>query len=97
MQPMSPYVSTQDGYPSSAVATMDGAPFANDPKSPRRFQQPAAPVRGPVPEFKKVRAITDLRPKVNAQPPFRRANPEGGFISVSPTSVQCSYVTRFAD
>lgn len=83
MQPVSPYVSTQDGYPSSAVAAMDGPHFANDPKSPRRFpQQPTAPVRGPVPEFKKVRVMTDLRPKVNSQPPFRRANPEGGFISV---------------
>lgn len=82
MQPVSPYISTQDGYPSSAVAAMDGPHFANDPKSPRRFQQqPTAPVRGPVPEFKKVRGVADLRPKVNSQPPFRRANPEGGFIS----------------
>lgn len=85
MQPMSPYASTKDGYPSSAVAAMDGAQYSNDPKSPARFQQPRPPLRGPVPEFRKVRAITDLRPKVNAQPPFRRANPEGGFISVSPT------------
>lgn len=83
MQPLSPYVSTQDGYASAAVAAMDGS-FANDPKSPRRFQpQQGIAVRGPVPEFKKVRALTDLRPKVSSQPPFRRANPEGGFISVS--------------
>ncbi|KAL5598816.1 hypothetical protein BROUX41_003850 [Berkeleyomyces rouxiae] len=34
-----------------------------------------------MPEFKRLRAMTDLNPKVNAQPPFRRANPEGGFIS----------------
>ncbi|KAH8909944.1 kinase-like protein [Coniochaeta sp. PMI_546] len=81
MQPLSPYVSTQDGYPSSAVAAMDGS-FANDPKSPRRFQPQQGPsVRGPVPEFKKVRTLADLRPKVSSQPPFRRANPEGGFIS----------------
>jgi dual specificity protein kinase YAK1 len=26
--------------------------------------------------------MADLKPKVNAQPAFRRANPEGGFISV---------------
>ncbi|KAB5557969.1 kinase-like domain-containing protein [Coniochaeta sp. 2T2.1] len=81
MQPLSPYVSTQDGYPSSAVAAMDGS-FANDPKSPRRFQPQQGPsARGPVPEFKKVRTLADLRPKVSPQPPFRRANPEGGFIS----------------
>jgi hypothetical protein len=41
------------------------------------------PMKGPVPEFKKIRAPTDLRPKVTSQPLFRRANPEGGFISVS--------------
>jgi dual specificity protein kinase YAK1 len=90
IQPLSPYVSTQDGYPSSAVAAMDGS-FSNDPKSPRRFQPQQGPlhVRGPVPEFKKVRAPTDLRPKVNSQPPFRRANPEGGFISVNPITLPC--------
>ncbi len=38
---------------------------------------------GPAPEFKKLRSMGDLRPTVNTQPPFRRANPEGGFISVS--------------
>ena len=29
----------------------------------------------------KVHNVLDLKPQVNAQPPFRRANPEGGFIS----------------
>lgn len=38
--------------------------------------------RGPVPKFEKVSNTADLQPKINAQPPFRRANPEGGFISV---------------
>lgn len=46
-------------------------------------QQNHPPGKGPVPEFKKLRALSDLKPKVNAQPMFRRANPEGGFISVS--------------
>ncbi|KAL6414849.1 hypothetical protein AUP68_01385 [Ilyonectria robusta] len=82
LPPITPYASTnsQDGYPSSAVAHLDGA-FNLDPKSPRRPVPTMAVTRGPVPEFKKLRAPTDLRPKVNAQPPFRRANPEGGFIS----------------
>ncbi|KAI0168372.1 kinase-like domain-containing protein [Pestalotiopsis sp. NC0098] len=61
----------QDSQPGSA-APYDGA---NDLK-PRRTQE-----KKPVPEFKKLRAVSDLRPVVNAQPPFRRANPEGGFIS----------------
>jgi len=39
------------------------------------------PSRGPVPEFRKIRGANDLRPKNSQQPPFRRANPEGGFIS----------------
>ncbi|KAM5345527.1 hypothetical protein ACJ41O_011388 [Fusarium nematophilum] len=81
LPPINPYASAggQEGYPSSAVANLDGA-FNLDPKSPRR-PVPQAVARGPVPEFKKLRAPSDLRPKVNAQPAFRRANPEGGFIS----------------
>ncbi|KAM7187749.1 Protein kinase-like domain containing protein [Rhypophila sp. PSN 637] len=70
----------QEGYQSSAVAAMDNAYM--DPKSPRRIVQPAPQFeKGPVPELKKIRGPSDLRPKVNAQPAFRRANPEGGFIS----------------
>ncbi|CRK25533.1 hypothetical protein BN1708_004064 [Verticillium longisporum] len=79
LPPITPYTSTHDGYPSSAVANLDGAFAAADPKSPRR--PVAALNKSVVPEFKPVRALTDLRPKVSAQPPFRRANPEGGFIS----------------
>jgi hypothetical protein len=36
-----------------------------------------------VPKFEKCTSTADLRPQINTQPPFRRANPEGGFISVS--------------
>jgi len=84
LPPITPYNSNNDGYPSSATAQLN-AVFGNDPKSPRRPMPQAAqgpPGRGPVPEFTKVRSMADLRPKVNAQPAFRRANPEGGFISV---------------
>ncbi|CAI4211841.1 unnamed protein product [Parascedosporium putredinis] len=35
----------------------------------------------PVPQFRTVRSPADLRPVVNNQPAFRRAAPEGGFIS----------------
>jgi dual specificity protein kinase YAK1 len=80
LPPINPYGATQDGYPSSAIES----PFSMDPKSPRR-QAPMPATRGPVPEFKKVRGTADLRPKNNHQPPFRRANPEGGFISVCST------------
>jgi dual specificity protein kinase YAK1 len=40
------------------------------------------PGRGPVPKFQKLKSVQELQPRINAQPPFRRANPEGGFISV---------------
>ncbi|CAJ2506355.1 Uu.00g004850.m01.CDS01 [Anthostomella pinea] len=83
LPPMAPYANASDNYPSSAVATLDGT-FTNDPKSPRRALQPTMNMpmeKRPVPQFKKVGTATDLRPKVNTQPPFRRANPEGGFIS----------------
>lgn len=82
--PMSPYGSAQDGYPSSVVSNFDGQ-FAgtSDPKSPRRPMPSMGQPRGPVPEFKKIRGSAELRPKKSHQPPFRRANPEGGFISVS--------------
>lgn len=79
LPPMSPYSATPDGYPSATVATLDHS-FGNSSKSPQR--QPAPTVK-PVPEFRKVRAMSDLHPKKTRQPPFRRANPEGGFISVS--------------
>jgi len=82
LPPINPYASAshQENYPSSAVGNLDAA-FNLDPKSPRR-PVPQQVTRGPVPEFKQLSSPADLQPKVNSQPPFRRANPEGGFISV---------------
>ncbi|KAH9884425.1 protein kinase-like protein [Xylariomycetidae sp. FL2044] len=84
LPPITPYANNQDGYQSAAVSALDGT-FANDPKSPRRAMPPtmnvAPPEKRPVPQFKKINGVGDLRPRVNAQPPLRRANPEGGFIS----------------
>ncbi|TVY71372.1 Dual specificity protein kinase [Lachnellula suecica] len=82
LPPITPYASNNESYPASATAQLS-AVFGNDPKSPRRPvpQSAGPPGRGPVPEFTKVRNMNDLQPKVNAQPAFRRANPEGGFIS----------------
>jgi dual specificity protein kinase YAK1 len=82
---ITPYSSSNnDSYPHSATVQLN-AVFGNDSKPPRRqgSQIPQGPPgRGPVPVFSKVRSMSDLKPKVNAQPAFRRANPEGGFISV---------------
>lgn len=51
----------------------------NGRPGPPSRQQSHGP--GPVPRFRKVNTIQDLNPRVNAQPQYRRANPEGGFIS----------------
>ncbi|AEO57398.1 hypothetical protein MYCTH_2303514 [Thermothelomyces thermophilus ATCC 42464] len=80
LPPINQYANNQETYSPSAMTPMDGS-YA-DPKSPKRAPpQSATHDRGPVPEFRRIRAPTDLKPKVNDQPPFRRANPEGGFIS----------------
>jgi dual specificity protein kinase YAK1 len=86
LPPLNPYGSGQESYSPSTLTSMESSSYM-DPKSPKRAPPQSAPPllqdRGPVPEFKRLRALTELRPKVNGQPPFRRANPEGGFISVS--------------
>ncbi|KAI5241553.1 kinase-like protein [Aureobasidium subglaciale] len=72
-----PIQSNADFYPS---------PFnQSGPHSPR-LPPPAASQsdpsnRGPVPVFTKCDNLGDLQPRVNQQPSFRRAAPEGGFIS----------------
>lgn len=82
MMPYSPH----DAYQSSPPSQLPDSPYAGDPKSPRRNlphgHAAAAATKRQVPEFSRIRSPADLRPKVNAQPPFRRAAPEGGFISV---------------
>lgn len=78
--------STDQFYPNSATAQLN-AVFGRETKSPRQMR-PVHPgtadmPRGPVPRFNKLDSVQDLQPRVNPQPAFRRANPEGGFISVS--------------
>ncbi|GAB1200251.1 hypothetical protein APSETT444_009621 [Aspergillus pseudonomiae] len=80
-RPSSQYFPSEE---SSAARSQLSAPFGQDGRSPRSAsisggsQQPG---RGPVPKFQKIKSVQELKPRVNAQPPFRRANPEGGFIS----------------
>lgn len=90
-------ITPEQYYPQSATAQLN-AVFGQEAKPQRPHlshslsgqQQPASgagpppvPGRGPVPKFQKVESTQDLKPKINTQPAFRRANPEGGFISVS--------------
>ena len=91
-------MSPEQYYPPSAGSQLS-APFAGyDGRSSRsasisrggggggsqHHHHHPAPGRGPVPKFEKVKSIHDLQPHSHSQPPYRRANPEGGFISVSP-------------
>ncbi|KAL8884968.1 MAG: hypothetical protein Q9205_004337 [Flavoplaca limonia] len=71
-------------YPNSATAQLHAVfgKEARSPRHPRLSQQaPLDTPRGPVPRFQRLERSSDLDPRINAQPAFRRANPEGGFIS----------------
>jgi dual specificity protein kinase YAK1 len=69
-------------YPQSATQQLN-AVFGHENNQHSMGQQSHAPdtPADVVPQFVRVQDITHLQPRVNAQPPFRRANPEGGFIS----------------
>ncbi|KAJ5373855.1 hypothetical protein N7517_005861 [Penicillium concentricum] len=66
-------------------ATSAQTSFGPGSRSPRSgslpSQPPLAPGRGPVPKFQKIQSVQELQPRMNIQPAYRRANPEGGFIS----------------
>ncbi|KAJ6056219.1 hypothetical protein N7444_005317 [Penicillium canescens] len=70
-------------YPTSASSHM--SPGFGGSRSPRSgslpSQPPLVPGRGPVPKFQKIQSVQELQPRMNVQPAYRRANPEGGFIS----------------
>ncbi|KAF7133635.1 hypothetical protein CNMCM5793_004933 [Aspergillus hiratsukae] len=70
-------------YPPSAGSQVN-ASFGQDGRSPRSGSISGAskqPGRGPIPNFQKIKSVQELQARINAQPPYRRANPEGGFIS----------------
>lgn len=72
-------------YPQSATQQLN-AMFGNDPTSPqsaKQLQQNMMSQHQPdvVPQFRTCNSAAELQPRINMQPPFRRANPEGGFIS----------------
>jgi dual specificity protein kinase YAK1 len=87
LPPIQSNMSPDSYYPQSATAQLN-AVYSREARSPRTSTNPNPPQLlplggGPVPKFQTVKNTADLQPKINAQPPFRRANPEGGFISVS--------------
>lgn len=95
LPPLQSDMSPENHYPQSATLQLHTA-FAQKPKT--HSMQPMQPNqtdssaetptrKGPIPRFQKINSAQDLRPRINAQPAFRRANPEGGFISVSSCDV----------
>ncbi|KAJ5222677.1 uncharacterized protein N7469_008917 [Penicillium citrinum] len=69
-------------YPPSASSHMSPGFAAHGSRSPRSGSLPSqVPGRGPVPKFQKIKSVQELQPRVHTQPAYRRANPEGGFIS----------------
>ncbi|KAH9865898.1 hypothetical protein IAQ61_008634 [Plenodomus lingam] len=85
LPPIQSNMSPDSFYPQSATAQLN-AVYNREARSPRTTTNSNPPQlppigRGPVPKFEKCTNTAGLQPKINAQPPFRRANPEGGFIS----------------
>jgi dual specificity protein kinase YAK1 len=77
-RPNLPPIQSNSGfYPSPFKQSGPHSPRLPPPNQP----QSEPPTRGPVPVFTKCDNLADLHPRVNAQPPFRRAHPDGGFIS----------------
>ncbi|KAL8243699.1 hypothetical protein R6Q59_009957 [Mikania micrantha] len=68
-----------DAYFSRSASDQMNLTPSREPSTRVRSTQP--PALGPVPRFQKVHSMHEIRHKINHQPPYRRANPEGGFIS----------------
>lgn len=83
MTPQQSNMSPNSYYSQSATQQLN-AMFGHEPSTPNAQSQQSQTTpnhTGGVPHFIKIQSTADLRPRINAQPPFRRADPEGGFIS----------------
>lgn len=71
-------------YPPRSATLHLNEVYGHDDPSPTRLQQQQTPLprNTQPPKFTKCMNVADLQPQLRTQPPFRRANPEGGFISV---------------
>ncbi|KAI5356928.1 putative serine/threonine-protein kinase, active [Septoria linicola] len=67
-------------YPQSATQQLN-AVFGQEAHEPEKKPPQSSHGSNTVPQFSRVYNACDLNAQVNTQPPFRRANPEGGFIS----------------
>ncbi|KAI9797267.1 MAG: dual specificity protein kinase yak1 [Piccolia ochrophora] len=71
-----PYFPTSAAAQLSALYDQETKPSRNQSTKPLTSRSP-----GQIPRFSKLKSVHDVEPKINTQPAFRRANPEGGFIS----------------
>ena len=88
---------TPTGYQNSYLAAMQNSDLSPENYYPARSQLPtpgtgngrpgppstqtSQPGHAPIPKFQSIKSLQEVRHKINQQPPYRRANPEGGFIS----------------
>ena len=72
-------LSPENYYPAGSQLPTPGTGNGRSGPPSRQPSQVGRP--SPVPRFQRVKNVQDIRQKVNLQPPYRRANPEGGFIS----------------
>lgn len=68
-----------DSYFQNSGSNMSSS-ASRDARSPGSAQ-PRQPILGPVPRFRKVQSLQEINHTINSQPLYRRANPEGGFLS----------------
>jgi dual specificity protein kinase YAK1 len=80
LPPIQSSLSPGSYYPQSATQQLN-AVFGHEAIEPEKKAPHSAHGNDTVPQFSRIYGPADLEARVNAQPPFRRANPEGGFIS----------------
>ncbi|EPS30716.1 hypothetical protein PDE_05668 [Penicillium oxalicum 114-2] len=82
LPPLQPGDLNTDHFPLSSTSSHVSPTYGAGPREPRSAAAPAPyPGRGPVPKFQKIKTVQELQPRIHTQPAYRRANPEGGFIS----------------
>ncbi|KAL3475245.1 kinase-like domain-containing protein [Aspergillus californicus] len=86
LPPLQPTDMSPDQFLGLSSGSQLSSQFNQDGRSPRPGSmtasgQPLTPGRGPVPKFQKLQSVQELQPRTSVQPAYRRANPEGGFIS----------------
>ena len=86
-QLQNPDLSPDQYYASSTMEQLSGTRNGKSQMTPRQQNMSSSrmPGAGSVPRLQKIKSVQELQPRINSQPPFRRANPEGGFISVRET------------